>query len=316
MSFPVRVTEYYKRLAEHPEGEAVRRQFEPTEEENRISAWELGDPLGEDRYTVTRRLIHRYPDRVLLLATDRCFIHCRYCLRRHFTGTEDRHISDEELDAAVSYIDAHEEVHEVIISGGDALSLQTSRLSELFRRLRAARSGLILRVASRAPAVAPSRIDAELAEVLGRAQPVWVVTQFNHPVELTSEAEEALGRLAHRGVPMVNQTVLLRGINDHVAPLERLFRGLVARGVKPYYLFQGDLARGTAHFRVPLERGVEIVSALRRRLSGLAMPTYAVDLPGGGGKIPLTESYFLAEEAESYVFQSLEGEVFRYPKET
>jgi lysine 2,3-aminomutase len=315
MSFPERVTDYYRRLARVPEGDAVRRQFAATSDERRVSDWELGDPLGEEAYAVTSRLVHRYPDRVLLLATDRCFIHCRYCLRRHFTGAEDRHITEEELEEAAAYLDRTSAVQEVIISGGDALSVPTARLAAVIGRLRGVRPELVLRVATRAPAVAPGRIDAELAEVLGGARPVWLVGQFNHPVELTAQADAALSLLRECGVPMVNQTVLLRGVNDEVEVLERLFRGLIARGVKPYYLFQGDLARGTAHFRVSLPRGVELVTALRKRLSGLAMPTYAVDLPGGGGKIPLTESYFEHEEDGAFVFRSTEGELFRYPKE-
>ncbi len=315
MSFPERVTEYYRRLADGPEGEAIRRQFEPSEAERSVSPWELGDPLGENRYAVTSRLVHRYRDRVLLLATDRCFVHCRHCLRRHFTASEDRHITAEEVEEAASYIDAHPEVQEVIISGGDALTMPTRRLGELIGRLRAARPEIILRLSTRAAAVAPARVDENLAELLGSAQPLWLVSQFNHPAELTPEATAALDRLAGRGVPLVNQAVLLADINDDVAVLERLFRMLIARRVKPYYLFQGDLARGTSHFRVALGRGVEIVTELRRRLSGLAMPTYAVDLPGGGGKVPLTESYFEAEEADAYVFRSIEGELYRYPKE-
>jgi lysine 2,3-aminomutase len=315
MSFSERVTEYYRRLADGPEGEAVRRQFEASEAETVVSQWELGDPLGEDRYSVTSRLVHRYRDRALLLATDRCFVHCRHCLRRHFTGSEDRHITGDELEQAASYIDEHPEVQEVIISGGDALMMSTRRLVELLSRLRQFRPDLILRLATRAAAVAPGRVDEELVALLGSHQPLWLVSQFNHPAELTAEAGAALGRLAGRGVPLVNQTVLLAGINDEVAVLERLFRMLIARRVKPYYLFQGDLARGTSHFRVPLARGVAIVTELRGRLSGLAMPTYAVDLPGGGGKVPLTESYFETEEPDAYVFRSIEGELYRYPKE-
>jgi lysine 2,3-aminomutase len=252
---------------------------------------------------------------VLLLATDRCFVHCRHCLRRHFTATEDRHISTKEIEEAARYVDAHGQVKEVIISGGDALMLSTSRLDALIARFRAGRPELILRVATRAPAVAPSRVDEELARVLGARQPLWLVCQFNHPRELTDEATAALRRLAREGVPLANQSVLLRGINDDVKVLERLFRGLYARGVKPYYLFQGDLARGTSHLRVPLSRGFELVAELRRRLSGLAMPTYAVDLPGGGGKVPLTESYLEGEGDDAYLFRSLEGELYRYPKE-
>ncbi|MFP4613011.1 MAG: KamA family radical SAM protein [Spirochaetaceae bacterium] len=313
-SFPMRVTDYYRRLGEGPGGEPVRRQYEPTEAESVLSPWELEDPLGESRYEVTDRLVHRYSDRVLLLVTDRCFVHCRHCLRRHFTGVENRHIGDAELEAAAAYVDAHPEVKEVIISGGDGLAPSTERLQEIFERLRRRRGDLILRLGTRAPAVAPYRMDEKTATALAEAQPLWLVTQFNHPRELTEEASAALSRPIDSGVPVVNQTVLLAGVNDDVAVLEELFRELLMRRVKPYYLFQGDLARGTSHLRVPLARGVEIVRELRRRLSGLAMPTYAVDLPGGGGKVPLTESYFEEEEEEAYVFRNLEGERFRYPK--
>jgi lysine 2,3-aminomutase len=312
---PVRITDYYLSLIGDSPDDPIRRQAVPRVQELDSRDYELHDPLGEHRFRVTDRLIHRYRDRVLLLVTDSCAMYCRHCFRRHFSGRRLGLIADRDLDAVSGYLGAHPEVTEVILSGGDPLTVPTERLRALVAALRSPRPDVVFRVGTRLPVVAPTAVNDALVSVLADASPLWVVTQFNHPRELTPASAAAVSKIAAAGLPLVNHTVLLRGVNDSVATLEALFHGLVANRVKPYYLFQGDLARGTAHLRVPLRRGLELVRALRRRISGLAMPTYAVDLPGGGGKIPLTESYLVDEQNGRYLFTGPEGGTFTYPVE-
>ncbi len=313
--FDLRITPYYLSLAADEPDDPIRRQCVPTAEELSALPWELRDPLGEEKHKPLSRLIHRYPDRALLLVTDECAVACRHCFRRSFAGGGRGAIRTGDLQEAAVYLRSHPEIRELLLSGGDPLTLDDQKLHTVIDTIRAARPGIVLRLGSRMPAVLPSRITRLLARGLAIRQPLWFVVHINHPRELTAECTEAFQRLAGAGVPLLSQTVLLRGVNDDPAVLEDLFRGLTARRVKPYYLFQGDLARGTGHFRVPLARGRDIMRELRRRLSAMALPVYAVDLPGGGGKIPLTESYLKGEDAESYIFESVEGGTCRYPKE-
>ena len=313
---PYGVSRYYRSLSRlgDPTVDPIAAQFEPREEEDNRLPYETDDPIGDARYAVTSRLIHHYRDRVLLLVCDRCATYCRHCFRRHFTGNSSGRITDTELDAAISYIREHEEVQEVLLSGGDPLMLCDRDLEEIMKRLRSLREDLIFRVCSRVPVVLPGRITEPLAELLGTYAPLWFVTHANHPGEITEQFRLAVERLRRHGTVTMNQSVLLRGVNDDPEILERLFRQLLRAGVKPYYLFQGDLAAGTAHFRVPIERGLEIMEALRSRLSGLALPTYAVDLPEGGGKVPI-ESHLLRIEEDWYVFRGPKGGEYRYPRE-
>jgi lysine 2,3-aminomutase len=310
------VTPYYAALAEclDPLSDPIAAQYVPQPREAITLACESIDPLEERRYQVTPRLFHRYRDRVLLLVYDRCAVYCRHCFRRHFTGQDRGRISAEELEAACRYLGQTPAVQEVLLSGGDPLMLSDGELRTVLEQLLAVRSDLVLRVCTRLPVVLPARITEALADLLGTHGTVWVVTQANHPRELTSEFVASVRRLLGAGVPVLNQSVLLAGVNDDLVTLEALFRGLVRARVKPYYLFQGDLASGTAHLRVPLERGLELMQKLRGRLSGMAMPTYAVDLPGGGGKVPI-EATLLRTERDAFVFRSLDGDEYRYPRE-
>ena len=313
---PQGVSRFYAGLAESedPERDPIAAQYVPRAAESRVLPWESADPLDERRFQVAPRLVHRYRDRVLLLANDRCAVYCRHCFRRHFTGHGGGRIRDSELDEVCRYVAAHPEVREVLVSGGDPLMLSDAELAQILDRLLDTRPELILRVCTRVPVVLPSRVTDALADLLGRRGTVWVVTHANHPRELTPELTEAVRRLLARGVPVVNQAVLLRGINDSVDTLEALFSGLLRARIKPYYLFQGDLASGTSHFRVPIERGLELMRELRGRLSGLAMPVYAVDLPGGGGKVPI-ESSLIRFEADACVLRAADGAELRYPRE-
>jgi lysine 2,3-aminomutase len=310
------VTPYYAGLAQclDPLSDPIAAQYVPQAREAVTLTGESTDPLDERRYQVTPRLVHRYRDRVLLLVYDRCAVYCRHCFRRHFTGHDSGRITPEEMDAACRYLAQAPAVEEVLLSGGDPLMLSDSELMTILARLVAVKPDLVLRVCTRVPVVLPARITEPLADLLGAQGTVWVVTQANHPRELTPEFVASVRRLLRAGVPVLNQTVLLAGVNDDLATLQALFRGLVRARVKPYYLFQGDLASGTAHWRVPLARGLELVQKLRARLSGMAMPTYAVDLPGGGGKVPI-EATLLRTERDAFVFRSLDGDEYRYPRE-
>ncbi len=297
--------------ADHP----LRLQAIPTEAELLPLPHELADPLGEAGHSPLPRLVYRYADRALLLVTDQCALHCRHCFRSRFTGGGRGAISRDELHEVAEYLARRPEISELILSGGDALLLPDAKLDEILRLTGRVRANLTFRVATRAPIVLPSRITAPLVRMLRSQAPLWVVTQVNHPDELDEASGEALDRLVDGGVPVVNQTVLLSGVNDDAATLATLFRSLVARRVKPYYLFQGDLAPGTSRFRVNLERAIEIAAELRRRLSGLAMPVLAVDIPGGGGKVRLEGSAYDGEDANGYRLIGLDGRVYHYPKE-
>lgn len=308
---------YYLQLASG--SEALRRQLIPSAAELDNLDYESSDPLAEEMHSPLPRMVHRYGNRVALLLTDNCAIHCRHCFRRSFTGRGNHNLSLKECDEVIAYINKHPELKEVLLTGGDPLTLPESHLEKILIRFRsdALEKKLVLRMATRIPAVQPGRISPKLLKILSENSPLWMVIQFNHPDELTLESRKALKMIREAGIPMVNQSVLLRGVNDDSDILGELFQELLIEGVKPYYLFQGDLARGTSHFRVPLEKGWKIMDELRLKISGLAMPTYAVDLPGGGGKIPLTRSLLLRESDEAYVFENIEADrkEYEYPKE-
>ncbi len=312
---PFMVNSYYSSLAENTPDDPIRRQFLPTIDEYTVTDCELSDPLGEKHYSPVPRLIHRYRDRVLLLTTDSCAMYCRHCFRRSFTGHDDGVVSSDELSAVCSYLEEHREVNEILLSGGDPLTCSDRKIEEILTSLRAVRPDIAIRLATRIPVVLPMRITENLIRIISDNGPVWLVTQFNHRKEISVLTEKIIASLVDNGIPVLNQSVLLKGVNDSVPALEELFQKLVRMRVKPYYLFQGDLASGTSHFRVPIERGQEIMSQLRQRISGLALPVYAVDLPGGGGKIPLTENYAIRQDEKNYYFRNIEGQEYIYPRE-
>ncbi len=313
---PYGVSRYYSSLAESddPERDPIAAQYIPREAESNHVPRETPDPIGDRRYEATPRLVHHYRDRALLLVNDRCATYCRHCFRRHFTGHGAGRVSGDEIEKACDYLSVHPEVREILLSGGDPLMHGDEEFFAVIDRLRKVRDFLI-RVCTRMPVVLPSRITERFAHALSSRLPAWVVIHVNHPREITGELERAVGLLLRAGAPVANQAVLLRGINDDAATLEALFRGLQRNGIRPYYLFQGDLASGTAHFRVPIERGIELMRTLRRRLSGLALPTYAVDLPGGGGKVPI-EANLVRTENDRYILRDAEGTERSYPRET
>ncbi|MCP4180110.1 MAG: KamA family radical SAM protein [bacterium] len=309
------VNSYYASLAEDKINDPVRRQFIPSVEEYTSKEYELGDPLGEGTYSPLPRLIHRYKDRVLLLVTDQCAMFCRHCFRRSFTGHDAGIISRDEMGRICDYLKINREINEILLSGGDPLTCSDGKIGEIIQSIRDVRPDMVIRLATRIPVVLPQRITDKLADILGNGAPIWIVTQFNHENEITKEAVSAIDKLVDKGIPILNQSVLLKGVNDNIDSLQSLFQKLVRLRVKPYYLFQGDLASGTSHFRVPLSRGRELMRELRVRISGLALPVYAVDMPDGGGKIPLTENYGISEDDNWYYFNNIEGDKYRYPKE-
>ncbi len=306
--FPILVTPYLLALCSKTDPACpIRRQIVPHAQEAREVPGDLRDPLGEEAHEVAPNLIQRYPDRALLLASDRCAVYCRFCTRSRMVGRGSGPRPLGELEEALRYLRGHPAIREVIVSGGDPLVMSAGRLDELLRALRSISSIEIVRLATRVPSVLPQRINRELTEVLVQYQPVWIMSHFNHPRELTERACSALGELADAGLPVMNQSVLLRGVNDRAAILEELFRGLVRQRVRPYYLLQADPVRGSGHLRTPLEVGVEIMRELQGRVSGIALPKLIVDTPGGMGKVPAGPDFVVGRERGRTRFRTHRG---------
>jgi lysine 2,3-aminomutase len=310
---PLAITPYYLSLCD-PEDAAcpVRRQCVPRAEEANEAVGDLVDPLGEVEHEVAPHLVRRYPDRVLLLATDRCAVYCRFCTRSRMVGDGGGAVALERLEPAFAWIAAHPEIRDVIVSGGDPLAMATDRLERLLARIRAIPTVETIRLATRVPVTLPMRVTSELVRALRKHHPIWVMTHFNHPKELTRESIAACQRLADGGFPVMNQTVLLRGVNDDADVLEALFRGLVRARVRPYYLLQTDPVRGTSHLRTPLAKGVAILEQLQGRLSGIALPKLICDTPGGRGKVPLSPNYVVSEGEGRTVLRTFRGEHVTY----
>ena len=314
-AFPMAITPYYASLMRRLDAsDPIWRMSVPDTAELLEAPTAFEDPLEEDADMPVPGLVHRYRDRALLLTTDACAVYCRHCTRKRVAGSCETVIAPKRLADAVSYLRAHPEIRDVILSGGDPLTLETAVLERIIAAVRRVESVDTIRIGTRAPVTLPMRITDELTRMLRRYHPIYVNTHFNHPSELGPLAIEALHRLADAGIPLGNQSVLLRGVNDDPATFEALCRGLYRNRVRPYYLFQCDLVRGVEHFRTPLSRGIEIVEHLRGRLSGLAIPTFVVDAPGGGGKIPLLPTYILSTSPTHTVLRNYEGLLFSYPE--
>jgi len=291
---------------------ALMRQFIPSREELHIAPGENADPIGDHAHSPVKGIVHRYPDRALLLPTLTCAVYCRFCFRREDVGSAGV-LTPAEMDAALGYIRATPAIWEVILTGGDPLMLSARRVSEIVRALDAIAHVQVIRVHTRVPVAAPERIDAALIAALketGKA--VYVAVHCNHADEMTPAMRAACGRLSEAGIPLLAQTVLLRGVNDTPEALEALMRALVGARIKPYYLHQLDYAAGTSHFRVPIDEGRALVKALRGRVSGLAQPTYILDIPGGAGKVPLNGAY-ATEENASFAIEDPNGLIHAYP---
>jgi lysine 2,3-aminomutase len=311
---PLRITPYYLSLVDpHDESCPIRRQCVPDAREDDEVPGDLADPLGEVAHEVAPHLVQRYPDRVLLLATDQCAVYCRFCTRSRIVGGGEGPAPLEALEPALAWLRQHPEIRDVIVSGGDPLAMATGRLASLVAAVRAIPSVETIRLATRVPVTLPMRITDELLAALRPHHPLWVMTHFNHPKELTRESVAACTLLADAGFPVMNQSVLLAGINDRAEVLEALFRGLVRARVRPYYLLQADPVRGTGHLRTPLRRGVELMAALQGRLSGIALPKFICDTPGGLGKVPLGPDYVVgAHSAGKTTLRTFRGEEVTY----
>jgi lysine 2,3-aminomutase len=283
--YPVRVTDYYAALVTQP-GDAIWKQCMPDLRELEDNS-QCPDPLDESALSPVPGLIHRYPDRVVLLVSNRCPVYCRFCMRKRLVGSGDAPMGDAELRAALQYIATHSDIHDVILSGGDPLMLDDESLKTILTGLRAIPHVTIIRIGTRVPVTLPSRITPELSALLSTFHPLYINTHFNHPDEITSDSTTACALLADAGIPLGNQTVLLKGVNDSVETMRRLMTGLLALRVRPYYLHQMDLVQGTAHFRTSVRTGLEIIRGLRGHISGLAIPHYVIDLPGGKGKVAI-----------------------------
>jgi lysine 2,3-aminomutase len=311
--FPISVTPYYLELCDrHDPNCPIRRQVVPSARELVASPGDLVDPLGEEAHQVAPDLIQRYPDRALLLVTDHCAVYCRFCTRSRMVGGGTGARSVDRLEAAFEYLRAHPEIRDLIVSGGDPLTLATEKLCSLLERARAIASIETIRLATRVPVVLPQRVTSELCHALRRFHPIWVMTHFNHPKELTPLSRSALRELADAGFPVMNQSVLLRGINDDAAVLAELFRGLVKERARPYYLLQADPVRGTGHLRTPIETGIAIMEQLQGRLSGIALPKLIVDTPGGMGKVPIGPDWVVEKRDGVTRFRTHRGALVDY----
>jgi len=313
--FPMAITPYYASLIRRfDESDPIFAMAVPHGGEVVDPPFLSDDPLEEEHDSPVPNLVHRYRDRALLLVPSTCAMYCRHCTRKRVAGQQESAITDAELAVAVGYLRDHPEIHDVILSGGDPLTLPTERLEQILQAVRAVETIDVIRIGSRTPVTMPMRITHRLVTMLRRYSPIWINTHFNHPVELTPESMEACGRIVDAGMPLGNQSVLLHGVNDDAQVLEKLFRGLVRNRVRPYYLFQCDLVRGVERFRTPLSKGIEIMEYLRGRVSGIAIPTFVVDAPGGGGKIPLLPNYIVSMSPTHTVLRNFEGRMVSYPE--
>lgn len=311
--YPFAITPYYLSLIDKRDPkDPARMQCVPSLQEGELFFEMQDDPLGEEKDSVLPGLIHRYPDRALITLTNMCPVYCRHCTRKREWCRGEWVRSEQELENIYGYISERKGIRDVILSGGDPLILSTPKVKEVLRRLREIPHIEIIRIGTRCPVVLPQRIDDELVNALRRYRPIWVNTQFNHPNEITRESKEACERILCAGIPVNNQSVLLKGINDNVEIMTKLCRGLLKIGVRPYYLFQCDPVRGTCHFRTSVEKGLEIIKGMIGFTSGLCVPTFVVDGLEGHGKVPLQPNYVVSEEKGYIRLKGYKGEVFRY----
>lgn len=292
----------------------IRRQVIPRIEETNRAPWEMSDPCGEDAHSPVPGLVHRYPDRVLFLVTDRCAAYCRYCTRSRLVSNAAGYDFHPEFEKQLAYIRKTPSIRDVLLSGGDALLLSDDKLAYLLGELRAIPHVEFLRIGTRIPIFLPQRITPQLCEMLKKFHPLFVSVHSNHPRELTTEVREALGRLADAGIPLGNQSVLLRDVNDDPMVMKALVQKLLMCRVRPYYIYQCDLISGSAHLRASVHRGLQIMESLRGHTTGYAVPQYVIDAPGGGGKVPITPDYVLSKNSERILIRNFEGKVFEYPE--
>ncbi|MBI3879691.1 MAG: KamA family radical SAM protein [Verrucomicrobia bacterium] len=292
----------------------IRWQVIPRSGEGDLAPWELTDPVGEDSHSPVPGLVHRYPDRVLFLVTDRCAAYCRYCTRSRLVSNASGYDFHPEFDRQIAYIEQHTEIRDVLLSGGDPLLFSDEKLEYLLARLRAIKHVEFIRIGTRIPVFLPQRVTPELCAMLKQFHPLFISIHANHPRELTTEVRDALGRLADAGIPLGNQSVLLKHVNDDATVMKALVQKLLMCRVRPYYIYQCDLIAGSAHLRTSVRRGLEIMKSLRGHTTGYAVPQYVIDAPGGGGKVPVNPDYVLSRNADRVVIRNFEGKVFEYPE--
>ncbi len=314
-SLPFAVTPYYASLIDaENQDQPIRRTMIPVMDEFIHMPGEAEDPLAEDKDTPVPGLVHRYPDRVLFLVATSCASNCRYCTRSRMVENPDRNpFFQAQWEQAIAYIEAHPEVRDVLLSGGDPLTLSDEKLDWLLSRLRRIPHVEMIRIGTKAPVVLPQRVTPSLLRILKRYHPLWMSIHFTHPDELTEETREACNRLADAGIPLGSQTVLLSGVNDSVEVMKSLMHGLLKVRVKPYYLYQCDPITGSSHFRTPVAKGLEIIQGLRGHTTGYAVPNYVIDAPQGGGKIPLLPEYVAGRDGTDLILKNYQGLYFRYP---
>jgi len=315
-SLPVGITPYYASLMDLADAEEpLRRTHVMVGGEYVRMPGEEDDPLGEDHDTVVPGLVHRYPDRVLFLTTGTCSTYCRYCTRSRLVGNPggEYQFNVRNWELALSYLEEHTEVRDVLLSGGDPLTIGDDKLDYLLGRLRAIKHIEFVRLGTKVPTVLPQRVTKDFVKMLRKHHPLWMSLHFTHPKELTPEVTESTSRLADAGIPLGSQTVLLKGINDDAALMKTLMQGLLMRRVKPYYLYQCDPIKGSGHFRTPVEKGLEIIRALRGHTTGYATPMFVIDAPGGGGKIQMAPDPVVGRDGDDLLLRNFEGKVYRYP---
>ena len=311
---PFRLPENYAGLIDPSDpGDPIRAQAIPNEKEFETILQELADPLGEDDFTPVEFLVHRYPSRALFLSTGTCAMYCRHCFRRNYTG-EPQIPNEKQITKAAEYLRDHAEIKELLISGGDPLTLPHDTLNLILGIFRDCRPDIVFRICTRIPVVMPHMVTESLVQMLAgyRNRGMYVITQYNHPVELSPVSIKVVRRILDAGIPLLNQTVLLKGVNDDAVVLEKLMNGLVRGGIIPYYLFHPDMAEGTSHFRITLRKGLSIFAELRSRLSRLALPEYAVDIPGGGGKVSLSGDGIAEIIGNKYMLRNSDNQLFPY----
>ena len=312
-AFRMAVTPYYLSLIDLNDPEdPIRKQAIPSADELYFAPEESADSLHEDTDSPVKGLTHRYPDRVLFLITDRCAAYCRHCTRRRLVGQTDNAMPKAQLDACIEYIRNHPEVRDVLVSGGDVFTQSDETLEYVISQLRAIDHVEIIRLGTRTPVVMPQRITQNLCDMLKKYHPIWVNVHFNHPNEITPDAAAACARLADAGVPLGNQSVLLAGVNDCVHVMRKLVNDLVKIRVRPYYIYACDLSLGLSHFRTPVSKGIEIIEGLRGHTSGFCVPTFVVDAPGGGGKVPVMPNYVLSQTPRKVILRNFEGVITTY----
>jgi lysine 2,3-aminomutase len=311
--FRMAITPYYLTLINTDDPNCpIRKQAIPSVYEMVVGENDMLDPLAEDTDSPVPGLTHRYPDRVLFLITDMCSMYCRHCTRRRFAGQKDQRMPQDRIDLAIEYIRQNKEIRDVLLSGGDALLVSDEILEDIIKRLREIEHVEIIRLGTRTPVVLPQRITQEFVDMLKKYHPIWLNTHFNHYDEITIESKAAIDRLANAGVPLGNQSVLLKGVNDSVEVMKTLVQRLAYIRVRPYYIFQCDLSLGIEHFRTPVSKGIEIIEGLRGHTSGYCVPTFVVDAPGGGGKIPVMPNYVISQAPGKIVLRNYEGVISTY----